>query len=47
MTMRETIETLASAETAEAIREGLADLEAGCVHSRAEVEAELRRVGRL
>ncbi|MFC7648730.1 hypothetical protein ACFQX6_56020 [Streptosporangium lutulentum] len=46
-TMREMIEILASAETVAAIREGLADLEAGHVHSQAEVEAELRRAGRL
>jgi antitoxin YefM len=46
-TMREMIEILASAQTVAAIREGLADLESGRVHSQAEVEAELRRAGRL
>ncbi|MBG0812944.1 type II toxin-antitoxin system Phd/YefM family antitoxin [Planomonospora sp. ID82291] len=46
-TMREMIEILASSETVAAIREGLADLEAGRTHSQAEVEAELRRAGRL
>ncbi|MEV6860003.1 hypothetical protein AB0M44_03210 [Streptosporangium subroseum] len=47
MTTRAMIEILASAETMAALREGLADLEAGRVHSQAEVEAELRRAGRL
>ncbi|MEU9831983.1 type II toxin-antitoxin system Phd/YefM family antitoxin [Streptosporangium sp. NPDC048047] len=46
-TMREMIDILSSAETVEAIREGLADLEVGRTHSGAEVEAELRRIGRL
>ncbi|MFG1751546.1 type II toxin-antitoxin system Phd/YefM family antitoxin [Streptosporangium sandarakinum] len=46
-TMREMIDILASTEVVEAIREGLADLEAGCIHSQADVEAELRRIGRL
>lgn len=46
-TMREMIEILASEETVSAIHEGLADLEAGRTHSSAEVEAELRRTGRL
>ncbi|MEV7967866.1 type II toxin-antitoxin system Phd/YefM family antitoxin [Sphaerisporangium sp. NPDC088356] len=46
-TMREMIEILASAETVAAIREGLADLEAGRTVSQEDVEAELRRTGRL
>ncbi|GIH72054.1 type II toxin-antitoxin system Phd/YefM family antitoxin [Sphaerimonospora thailandensis] len=46
-TMREMIEILADDETVAAIREGLADLAAGRVYSQAEVEAELRRSGRL
>ncbi len=46
-TMREMIEILASTETVAAIREGLADLESGRVSSLEEVEAELRRTGRL
>jgi antitoxin YefM len=45
--MRAMIEILASAETMAALHEGLTDLEVGRVHSQAEVEAELRRVGRL
>lgn len=40
-------EILASAETMEAIREGIADLESGRVFSPEEVEAELRRTGRV
>ncbi|MEU8270510.1 type II toxin-antitoxin system Phd/YefM family antitoxin [Sphaerisporangium sp. NPDC049002] len=46
-TMREMIEILASAETVAAIREGLADLEAGRTVSQEDMEAELRRTGRL
>ncbi|MEV4746369.1 type II toxin-antitoxin system Phd/YefM family antitoxin [Streptosporangium sp. NPDC049248] len=46
-TMREMIEILASAETVAAIQEGLADLESGRTSSQEEVEAELRRTGRL
>ncbi|GGL35401.1 hypothetical protein GCM10014719_40720 [Planomonospora parontospora subsp. antibiotica] len=46
-TMREMIEILSSSEAVAAIHEGLADLEAGRTHSQAEVEAELRRAGRL
>lgn len=46
-TMREMIEILASAETVAAIREGLADLDSGRTFSQEEVEAELRRTGRL
>ncbi|MGC5010694.1 type II toxin-antitoxin system Phd/YefM family antitoxin [Streptosporangium sp. DT93] len=46
-TMREMIDILASTETVAAIRDGLADLEAGRTFSQEEVEAELRRTGRL
>ncbi|MEU4829626.1 type II toxin-antitoxin system Phd/YefM family antitoxin [Streptosporangium sp. NPDC023615] len=46
-TMREMIDILASTETVEAIRDGLADLKAGRTFSQEEVEAELRRTGRL
>ncbi|GAA3007202.1 type II toxin-antitoxin system Phd/YefM family antitoxin [Streptosporangium longisporum] len=46
-TMREMIDILASTEAVEAIRDGLADLEAGRTFSQEEVEAELRRTGRL
>jgi len=44
--LQETIETLADPELMSAIKEGLADIAAGRVHTQEDVEQAMREVGR-